>query len=105
MIGTLCLPMNLAHLHTDAYTHLKLAITAACCCVSVSVVIFFSISDGRMRQLGPTLSEGQSTPDEQPPNQALSQPSGNKQYRDKLQERQDDSWVPFCFFVIIFCLY
>lgn len=65
----------------------------------------FSISDGRMRQLGPTLSEGQSTPDEQPPNQALSQPSGNKQYRDKLQERQVDSWVPFWFFVIIFCLY
>ncbi|XP_063333717.1 protein GREB1 [Pelmatolapia mariae] len=32
-------------------------------------------NDGRMRQLGPTLSEGQSTPDEQPPNLALSQPS------------------------------
>ncbi|KAL3992815.1 general transcription factor 3C polypeptide 1 [Sarotherodon galilaeus] len=32
-------------------------------------------SNGRMRQLGPTLSEGQSTPDEQPPNLALSQPS------------------------------
>lgn len=72
----------------------------------------FSISDGRMRQLGPTLSEGQSTPDQQPPNLALSQPShtpgshsGNKQYRDQLQERQVDSWVPFCFFVIVFCLY
>uniref|UniRef100_A0A3Q3CXP8 GREB1 N-terminal domain-containing protein n=1 Tax=Haplochromis burtoni TaxID=8153 RepID=A0A3Q3CXP8_HAPBU len=34
-------------------------------------------NDGRMRQLGPTLSEGQSTPDEQPPNQALSQPSAS----------------------------
>lgn len=112
MTGTLCLPMNLAHLHTDAYKHLKLAVTASCCCISVSVVIFFSISDGRMRQLGPTLSEGQSTADEQPPNLALSQPShtpgsqsGNKQYRDQLQEGQVDSWVPFCFFVIIFCLY
>lgn len=33
------------------------------------------VSDGRMRQMGPSLSEGHVTSDEQPPNMALTHPS------------------------------